>query len=224
MITDSNKNDDPGNGMIISFMTLRKAIGVLGIALPFVCVIGSSVLSQCYCVEESISFYYYTKLGGFLVGTLSALGIFFLSYNGYDKWDMIASKSAGFFAILIALFPARGPAVFSACDIIQRHASALSDTVHSLATTLFFVVLICMSLFLFTKSDGNPTPRKLQRNTVYRICGYVMLASVILLGICYEKWVPGWSSWHPILVFETVALIAFGVSWLTKGEGILKDK
>lgn len=224
MTSDFNKSNDPGTEMIISFMALRKAIGILGMALPFVCVIGSSVLSQCYCLEESISFYYYTKLGGFLIGTLCSLGVFFLSYNGYDKWDMIVSKSAGLFAILIALFPAKGPDMFSACDIIQRHASTLSDTVHSVATALFFVALIGMSLFLFTKSDGNPTAKKLQRNTVYRICGYVMLGCSVLLGICHEGWLPGWSSWKPILVFETVALIAFGVSWLTKGQGILKDK
>jgi hypothetical protein len=204
-------------------MTLRKAIGILGIVLPFVCVIGSSVLSQCTCFEGSVSFYYYTKMGGFLTGTLCSLGIFLLSYNGYNTWDKIVSKTAGLFAILIALFPAKGPAVFSACDIIDRHASAFSDTVHSVACALFFVDLICMSLFLFTKDDGNPMPKKLKRNIVYKICGYVMLASVILLGICYMKWVPSWSSWDPILVFETVALIAFGVSWLTKGQGILKD-
>ena len=223
MTSPVNNGDDPGHRMIISFMTLRKAVGILGIALPFACVIGASVLSRCYCIEISISFYFYTKMGGFLVGTLSSLGIFFLSYNGYDKWDILTSKTAGSFAILIALFPARKSAGFSMCDIIQRPASQFSDNVHSVATALFFVDLICMSLFLFTKDDGHPTARKLQRNIVYRICGYVMLVSAILLGICHMGWLPGWNSWDPILVFETVALIAFGTSWLTKGQGILKD-
>jgi hypothetical protein len=29
---------------------------------------------------------------------------------------------------------------------------------------------------------------------------------------------------HPILCFESLALMAFGVAWLTKGEGFLKDR
>jgi len=29
---------------------------------------------------------------------------------------------------------------------------------------------------------------------------------------------------HPTLILETIALTSFGISWLTKGEFILKDK
>jgi hypothetical protein len=218
---------NPNNSIIISFNTLRKMIGILGMALPFICVLGSSLLSHCWCLETSISFYYFTELGGVVTGTLCSLGTFLLSYNGYELKDTIASKLGGIFAILIALFPAKGPAEWSACDIIQRYNSPFSDTVHSAATVLFFAVLIYMSLFLFTKGDSNPTPQKLKRNTVYRICGYTMLVSIVILGIFYlfaKDFPPSWSNFHPILVFETIALLAFGVSWLTKGEAILKDK
>lgn len=213
------------NNIIISFKTLRKAIGILGIALPFICVIGASALTGCWCVQTSISFYHFTKLDGVVIGTLCVLGAFLLSYNGYDLQDTIVSKLAGVFAILIALFPAKGPSVWSPCDVLQTHSSADSDTVHSIATALFFVALIYMSLFLFTKDGGAPTPQKLKRNVVYRICGFTMLGSIIFLGICDLVHIPeSWKAWDPILVFETVALIAFGVSWLTKGEAILKDK
>ncbi len=31
-------------------------------------------------------------------------------------------------------------------------------------------------------------------------------------------------SYHPIFWLETTAILSFGVSWLTKGEAILKDQ
>ena len=218
-------NADPNDGIVISYKTLRKVIGILGIALPFACVIGSSALSDCWCLETSISFYNFTKLGGVVIGTLCLLGVFLLVNNAFKLLDIVISRVAGTCAILIGLFPAKGPATWSACDIIQRHFSATSDTIHSVATAVFFIALIYMSLFLFTKDGGAPTKQKLQRNFVYRICGYTMLGSVIFLGICYKGWIPdSWKSNPLILIFETVALIAFGVSWLTKGEAVLKDK
>jgi hypothetical protein len=30
--------------------------------------------------------------------------------------------------------------------------------------------------------------------------------------------------YHPVFVLETITLGAFGISWLTKGDAILKDK
>ena len=81
-----------------------------------------------------------------------------------------------------------------------------------------------MSLFLFTKSKGPVTTKKKQRNRVYRVCGIVILiaiAGIPILGID--------SIWEqikflkPTFVLETIALVAFGISWLTKGEAILGD-
>jgi hypothetical protein len=225
MTVYTDNSGHPDDGVLISYTTLRKIIGILGIALPFVCVFGSSALSGCWCLDTSISFFYFTKMGGVIVGTLCLLGVFLLVNTAFDLQDIIISKLAGTCAILIALFPARKTTGWNTCDIVILEASKSSDMVHSVATAVFFAALIYMSLFLFTKDGGAPTPQKLKRNLAYRICGYTMLASCIFLGICYKGWIStSWKNYPLILVFEGVALTAFGVSWLTKGEAILKDK
>jgi len=49
-----------------------------------------------------------------------------------------------------------------------------------------------------------------------------------IFGIAAYNFVPGWEDkfrhLKPTIVFETIALWAFGISWLTKGEAILADK
>jgi hypothetical protein len=65
---------------------------------------------------------------------------------------------------------------------------------------------------------------KVQRNAVYRACGYTILACILLIAIVsvpavkvlVERLMP--SFW-----FESIAVVAFGAAWLVKGETILKD-
>jgi len=142
MTVNTGNNGNPDDNIVISYKTLRKVIGILGISLPFACVIGSSALNDCWCVETSISFFYFTKMGGFLVGTLCLLGVFLLVNNAFDLQDIIVSRLAGTCAILIGLFPARKLTGWNACDIVFREASKGSDTVHSVATAVFFIALI----------------------------------------------------------------------------------
>jgi hypothetical protein len=81
-----------------------------------------------------------------------------------------------------------------------------------------------MSIFLFTKSKGYKTAEKKKRNRVYIVCGIIMLVSVAgipidSISVIHNKI----SSLKPTLILETVALLAFGFSWLTKGEFFYKD-
>jgi len=81
---------------------------------------------------------------------------------------------------------------------------------------------------LFTKSDEPrkdwERPKK-QRNLVFQICGYVMLTSLIciVLSMTFFKHNAAVQSLKPVFWFETIALLAFGISWLTKGQFVLKD-
>ena len=47
---------------IISYYNMRRAIGVLGITLPLIMVIGSSLFGGCKEVQMSISAYYHTNM------------------------------------------------------------------------------------------------------------------------------------------------------------------
>src|SRR5947208_1832937 len=91
------------NSLLISYLTLRRLIGFLGIGLPFLILL--YLLITASVLEYSISTYYHTNMRDILVGILCATGVFMIAYKGYDRQDMIASNFAGACAILVAMFP-----------------------------------------------------------------------------------------------------------------------
>jgi len=208
------------NRLVVSYLMLRKAVGCLGMALPFVLAIGGGLIFKTG-LQETVSDYYYTGMGDVFVGTLCAMGVFLFSYKGYGKKDDLAGNIAAVCVIGTALFPTT-----------PVDPTALASTVgklHVLFATLYFATLAYFSLFLFTKSDPSqsPTPRKLQRNRVYRVCGYLIvwaLVAIALLAVLPDSITAAFADLDPVFWLESVAVIAFGVSWFVKGEGILEDE
>lgn len=221
----SSGNNNPDQPLIISYLSLRKFVGILGAALPFISVAGTFIFSDCRIILSSVSQYYYSIMGNFFVGSLCAIAVFLFSYNGYDIWDRILSVAAGIFAVVSAFFPTHLSKLFISCDVNLRDSSNLSNTIHIVSSALFFITLATTSIFMFTKSKGLKTPRKIIRNKIYRVCGYTMLSALLLMGvyqlpsihIYFEKD-------KPIIFLEALALVAFGISWLIKGEFLLKDE
>ena len=222
----SSANDDPNQSLVISFLTLRRAVGILGIFLPIGLVIGVPLLSECKQVQDSISDYFYTRMNSFMVGTLCAVSLFLFCYKGYEKRDTVASKLACIFALGVAFFPTGGPSTSSICNYLHRNSPSWVSTVHDISASLFFLTLAYFCLFLFVKTSGQPTKRKKERNVVYKICGYAILFCIVFLLLYFkvDAIQSALKDYKPVFVLETVALWAFGISWLTKGEFILGDK
>ncbi|MEK6193045.1 MAG: hypothetical protein N2F24_02285 [Deltaproteobacteria bacterium] len=80
-------------------------------------------------------------------------------------------------------------------------------------------------MFTKTKAGQTPTAEKLLRNKIYRICGWTMIVSVVLI---FVQGIPAlenfWPVPNPVFWFEVIAISAFGISWFVKGEAILKDQ
>jgi uncharacterized BrkB/YihY/UPF0761 family membrane protein len=214
------KNSEVKNTLIISYLTLRKAVGILGISLPFVVALGAWIIHQTR-IQESISAYYYTGMRDVFVGMLWAIGFFLLSYKGYERADTIASILGGIFSIGVALFPT--------APENPTGKQQLIEAIHMTFAALFFFTLIYFSFFLFTKTDPKKTPtrRKLQRNIIYRVCGIVMAACILLMTIYFilpNRDTSPITALNPEFWLETIAIEAFGISWLVKGETILKDE
>src|SRR6266853_1706068 len=89
---------DPDAPLVLSYLGLRKAVGIIGLTLPFVLAFGR-ILLQGFGLEGSISCYYYTDMGNVFVGSLCAIGVFLLSCRGYDQKDAIAGRLACLFAV-----------------------------------------------------------------------------------------------------------------------------
>jgi hypothetical protein len=196
-----------------SYLELRKAIGWIGILLPFILMFGVFWLFKGALINESISHFYHTEMRNVFVGAMCAVGLFMFFYCGYDQVDNWAGNLAGLCAIGLAWFPTTD--------------SGPSDWIgitHFTFAATFFLVLAFFSLFLFTKGAPIPTKRKLIRNKVYRLCGAIIVLCLLAIAI-YFKLIPEPGP-NASFVFwaETAALIAFGVSWLTKGGTLLPDK
>ena len=213
-----NAADNSNDSLVLSYLELRKSIGFLGIALPFVVALGTMLLVSGGLMS-SISSYYYSIMGDYFVGSLCATGVFMWSYRGYDKRDEIAAKIAALSAIGIALFP----------TLPHTGATAVQmaiGIVHIVFAAVFFSTLIFFALVLFRKTNPAvpPTPEKIIRNRVYTVCGYTILACIILIvAVKLLPDNPTLEALNPIFWLEALMIEAFGISWLVKGEAILKD-
>lgn len=209
------------DSLLISYLTLRKVVGILGMALPFVVFLGGKFIFKTD-IQSSISSYYYTGMRDVFVGILWTIGFFLYSYRGYGPIDNITGNLACVFAVVVSLFP-------TTADGTASRAEEVVGTVHLVFAALFFLTLSYFSLALFPKTNLNKqfTLQKAQRNIVYKVCGYVMLACIVLMAI-YKFWVedavPGLQAFEPVFWLEATAIFVFGVSWFTKGEAILADK
>jgi hypothetical protein len=211
-------DSDATSGLVISYLVLRRAVGIIGTALPFVLVAGRWLLDG-WGIQPSISAYYYTSMRDVFVGSICATGVFLLSYRGYERADDLAGNLACLFAVGLSLCPTAPPSGASA-------AQTLVGQIHLVFATAYFLTLAYFSLVLFRKThpNGRMTERKKQRNVIYAVCGYAILACIGLVGIDFA-FLRGSAlqALDPVFWLETVAVLAFGISWLTKGEAILAD-
>jgi cell division protein FtsW (lipid II flippase) len=212
------ETNDQNQNLIHSYLALRKSVGLIGILLPFTLMIGLFLFFHADRILNSISRYYYSGMRDVLVGALCGIALFLFFYRGYDNWKKInwdkwITSICGFLAIGIAFFPGTetGP-----IDWI--------GTVHFICAISFFILLACYSIFVFTRKASNPTKQKLIRNRIYVVCGVVMIASLIAIAIYYKFFQTENSKSSFVFWGESIALIAFGISWLTKGGGISPDK
>ncbi|MCH8279727.1 MAG: DUF998 domain-containing protein [Chloroflexi bacterium] len=209
------------NDLIISYFTLRKTLGLLGILLPFVLVFGNWIIFRDG-LENSISSYYHTGMGDVFVGILFAMGLFLFSYKGYTRWDDYAGDLACLFAIGVALFP-------TTPENSPSDVARIFGQIHLAFAALLFLTFAYFALFLFTKTHPGrePTRRKRQRNLVYKACGAAIvlcIGLIVIVNLLPSEIASPIHVYKPVFLLEAIAVVAFGVSWLFKGEALLRDE
>ena len=223
MLKSKKHSDTPSTPDLLSYQTIRRIIGFVGLFMPIGLVMGTFLFTNCREIQPSISNYYYTVMGNVFTGCLCIVGIYLITYRGFDN-DYIATNLAGALAFFVAFFPTNITSG-SGCTILDLDANSFRNGVHLASASLFFITLSYISLFLFTKSNKALTKQKRHRNTIYKICGYVMIISLLII-LLFKSGVlkdPN-DNFKIVFTFETISLFAFGISWLTKGELYLKDK
>lgn len=217
---------------LISAKTLRQIVGWLGILLPLAMVTGNSLFTDCNELQNSISHYYYTITGSWLTGNLCAVAMFLVAYKGYSLRDNIAATIAGFCAVLIAVFPTNAvqhvPAALerNSCILFLLPESLLRNSIHYASAGFFFFTLAYMSIALFRKSEGIKTGRKIIRNKIFLTCGIIILVSTLLIALygIFSDRLDRLEKYRPVFWLEWLNLLAFGISWLVKGQVVLQDK
>lgn len=208
---------------LISFRTLRRAVGVLALTLPVLLVFGSAAFGCTEAFQDSISDYYYSAVGPYFIGTMCAIALFLYAYKGYD-YDMIATRIACFSGLGVAFLPTYLPEPLTNCTIITTGSNDTIAMMHFVFAGIFFLTLAYISFFLFTKHGENPTREKLMRNRIYRVCAIVIVVALALAFLDFHFEPAKLAAYKPIFVLETIAVWAFGISWLVKGETLFKDK
>jgi hypothetical protein len=217
------------NPAVLSYYAMRRAVGYIALSLPLTLALGAIVLAILGpghdlprpLLQRSISDYYYTPMRNDYVGSLCVIGSFLVCSRGYDFLDELAGYLAGAFAFGVALFPSVDP--YGGYTAMQVDIGF----VHTGFAALMFLVLAYICIFLFRKSspDKPLTRRKLHRNRLYRICGLVIVACIVaMVGLTIDSMLRAIPPSRLLFWWETLALAAFGIAWLTKGEGLLRDR
>lgn len=215
--------------------TLRKLVGILGMLLPLLIWLYIWIDSSYGKPLESISHYYFTRAASIFCIIVSLLAIFLMVYKGKERIDFILSCTAGIFAFCVLLFPTNNITVccdaekyYSVTSIAENSARV---NFHYISAAIFLLSLAALSFFVFTRSDKpviERTNRKKMRNRIYRICAIVMLAAILFIFIVGYKGIgmpeEVYTANHLTFWMETVAIEAFGISWLVKGKAVLDDK
>lgn len=197
-----SKPDHPA----FDYMTLRMLMGVIAFSLPLI------VWAIAGMKQPSISHYYYTEARDVFVGMLFIVAAFMLSYNGHAWWHLILSKIASAGAVMVAVFPTAEVGVDQSWE----------SMFHYIGAGLLFGILCIFCFYVFQKKDEKETNMRKIRRKIYKICGSVMLISIVTILLA-TKLFPGPFVDESRVVFycESAALFAFGVAWFVSGKALL---
>ena len=209
--------------LVVSYLGLRQAIGWTGLLMPIAVRVGA-YLFEGIATTGSISAYYYTGMRDVFVGTLILVGALLACYRSPAWHDGVVATVAGLAAIGIGLFPMEpvfAQEIIAECPQVteQCYLNAGILGYHFLFVSLFFGLGVYLVYFRFKAfTPSPPTPQKVVRNKVYRVCGVLMLLGIA--GVGYLAFLrTGESIFWP----ETLAVGAFAIAWLVKGQTVLRD-
>jgi hypothetical protein len=169
-----------------------------------------------------------------LLSAIIVIGVFLFTYKGYETFERILTILAGICAIGVAFVPTVKKCtdcVFS----VHTDSGGVFDFIAGTAwhfgfAATFLLSLALISLIYFPKTRDKEDLRKAngdlsqkgKRNVMFIICGWIMIGAVAALGIYFIA-EPDLGSLPVIYIGETIAVEAFGLSWLTKGETLWPD-
>lgn len=212
MSTESKKQQSPivGVNINLSYRTLRKTVGILGILLPVFLIAGNS-----WQVERAISFYYYTKMSTVFTGILISFALVLITYKGTALQNEKVRENTlthlgGFFALLVALIPTKfGEDITS--SLFYAHNDIIRGMIHDVSALLFIFLMGLVVLLKFSKAK-------------YYQLFYKRMGWLVMLGLAFTIYAYFYKLNNNTQLFkgavfwgESFSLWAFGFAWLRRG-------
>ena len=199
-----------------SYRSIRNQCGLLGMLLPWLALFSAGIAQHpgpdwWWSISAT---YYQTPA---LVAVMMPTCLVLFNYCGYEPKDRRLTNLSAICGIGIVLFPCKVSWIPDGTPVgFFQLPVQISNYFHIGFAGLFFLLMAINSICLFTKSnaEGDPTPEKLVRNRIYRICGYSLLVMLALMGPAILGIIPEYF----LLIIEILLLTTFGFSWLVKGE------
>jgi len=199
----------------------RRLLGWIGLLLPALLVF-LLIFRDGWARWDSlnsISAYYYTGAVAAFVGMLVSMSLFLFTYRGYEgkpyhRADRLVGIIAAVAALGVAVFPTGEPMGVLRLTWWQPwHGWA-----HYGCAVVLFAMFAVYALVLFRLTPTGPGGKMSLsirgRDLVYMICGVLIVVSMLYAGYA------GFFADGEIFWPESIALIAFAVSWLVKGKAL----
>ena len=201
-----------------SFLTTRLVVGLFGVTLPVHAIVGEPLMSGNWSVRDALSDYYYSGLRNWFVGSLFAIGAGLLVYMATKRSrpDGVLSFVAGVCAILVALFPtnevgAEPSAV--AVGSFRFRSGPVDPAGHYL--------LAIRDPRRHAAQSVRPAADQLAEISSVLCRGHLVVGSLVRADGRAERGALNIPMPYAVLFGESLAVLAFGFSWLLKGSELL---
>lgn len=218
---------------IRSYLLIRTCVGIIGVALPFVLLIGEASLRGSITARGSISAYYHSAMQSVFVGALCIVAFLLLTYMSGQPHtiDFRLSTVAGVGLFALVVFPTGrpgaseepprcGPDIRPAPDGCSWAESTLGEqgsaVVHGIGAAVFIASLALIS-YAFAYRD-HERQRGVGRAGLHLLCAAVIVVAALWASLGSLLDAPHVLRMTPLYLGELVAVIAFGVSWFTAGN------
>ncbi|MEV8517880.1 hypothetical protein [Dactylosporangium sp. NPDC051484] len=211
---------DAGVLYLRSYLLMRAVIGFIGLALPFLLVLGDLALAGGG-IRGSLSAYFYSGMRDVFVGALCVTGLFLVTYKVFEhNLDNLLSLVAGVAALGVALFCTDRPkgSTVPITPLQERLGETPVAVVHYVSAAVFIVSLGIISLYFGiregkrTELTGRLSPAFWRR--FHWACAAGIGVAVLFIAVTE---LTGWFDDYSLIVGETLAILSFGASWLMKG-------
>jgi len=215
------KGQDPTT-RVINHKTLRKMIGAIAFLMPIAVIVFSG---KPFHEMTSISISYWTDANDIFVGSLIAVAVFLVAYNGtgvckkdIEYW---LSKLACTFALLVVIFPTKnfngnyerlpGDKYGALPGWLQPIAEVIPPNyMHGFAAVFLFVCLIILMAFFSQRAKNKKAYVRAKHYLLISLTMAISLPTIFIVGILTE-------AYAEVFWVELVGLWLFGLGWSYSG-------